>query len=343
MVMKFLMKILEHALSIKVKNISKSFKTYDREPGLIGAFKSFFNRQYTNFNALQNINLNIEEGEILGVLGENGAGKTTLIKLMVGLLHPTSGSIEIDNYIPWNRNHDFLKMITVVMGQKNQLWWDIPASESFLLNKRIYQINDSDYSNILNEMIELLDVKDKLNTQVRRLSLGERMKMEIIASLLHKPKIIMLDEPSLGLDVMSQAKIREFVKYYNEQYKATFIITSHYMNDIDSMCKRVYVMNKGRGLYDGDFSDLIKKINPTKKLVYNLDKTLSNKDIEILEKKYIIDINDNILVAHLDDNKLNQLLIDLFEISHSTSFQIEDLPVEETMRSFFEDPENYLK
>ena len=330
-------------MSIRVNNLSKSFKTYDRDPGLIGAFKSFFNRQYTNFDALTNINLNVEEGEILGILGENGAGKTTLIKLMVGLLHPTSGTMQIKDYVPWNRNHDFLKMITVVMGQKNQLWWDIPASESFLLNKRIYQIEDSDYNNILNEMIELLDVKEKLNTQVRRLSLGERMKMEIIASLLHKPKIIMLDEPSLGLDVMSQAKIREFVKYYNEQYNATFIITSHYMNDIDTMCKRVFVMNKGKGLYDGDFSQLIKKINPTKKLVYNFDKKLSDESINQLEKKYTFNIDDNILTAQLDDNHLNNLLKDLFEISQSNSFQIEDLPVEETMRSFFENPENYLK
>ena len=329
-------------MSIKVSNISKSFKTYNRDPGLVGAFKSFFNRQYTNFHALSDINLNIEEGEILGVLGENGAGKTTLIKLMVGLLHPTSGSIEIGSYVPWKRNHDFLKMITVVMGQKNQLWWDIPASESFLLNKRIYQIPDSDYHKILNEMVELLDVKEKLNTQVRRLSLGERMKMEIIASLLHKPKIIMLDEPSLGLDVMSQAKIREFVKYYNQQYNATFIITSHYMNDIDSMCKRVFVMNKGKGLYDGDFSELIRKINPTKKLIYKFDKPLSSKNFEFLKSKYNINIENNILVAHLGDELLNQLLKDLFNLSHSQSFHIEDLPVEETMRSFFENPEHYL-
>tara|TARA_Y100001935_G_C17300522_1_gene508922 strand:- start:354 stop:1370 length:1017 start_codon:yes stop_codon:yes gene_type:complete len=335
--------LLEIVLTIKVKDISKSFKTYDRDPGLVGAFKSFFNRRYTNFDALTNINLNIEEGEILGILGENGAGKTTLIKLMVGLLHPSSGTIEIDNFIPWNRNHDFLKMITVVMGQKNQLWWDIPASESFLLNKRIYQIEDSDYDKMLNEMVDLLDVRDKLNTQVRRLSLGERMKMEIIASLLHKPRIIMLDEPSLGLDVMSQAKIREFVKYYNEQYNATFIITSHYMNDIDSMCKRVFVMNKGKGLYDGDFSKLIKKINPSKKLTYTFEKPLSKDDIDTLKNKYSINIDYNILSAQLDDQLINQLLKDLFEISHSQSFQIEDLPVEETMRSFFEDPENYLK
>jgi len=329
-------------MSIKVKNISKSFKTYSRDPGLKGAFKSFFNRQYTDFHALKNINLNIDEGEILGILGENGAGKTTLIKLMVGLLHPTNGNIKVNNYIPWDRKYDFLKMITVVMGQKNQLWWDIPASESFLLNKRIYQIDDKIYNQILNEMVELLDIKDKLNTQVRRLSLGERMKMEIIASLLHRPTIIMLDEPTLGLDVMSQSKIREFVKYYNQQYNATFIITSHYMNDIDSMCKRVFVMNKGEGLYDGNFSDLVKKINPTKKLIYTFDQIPSNDIINNLQSEFDFRLENNMLIAQLDDKLLNNLLKTLFQVSNSQSFVIEDLPVEETMRSFFEDPENYL-
>ena len=329
-------------MSIKVKNISKSFKTYNRDPGLKGALKSFLNRKYTDFHALKNINLNIDDGEILGILGENGAGKTTLIKLMVGLLHPTDGNIKVNNYTPWDRKYDFLKMITVVMGQKNQLWWDIPASESFLLNKRIYQIDDSIYNQILDEMVDLLDVKDKLNTQVRRLSLGERMKMEIIASLLHRPKIIMLDEPTLGLDVMSQSKIREFVKYYNQQYNATFIITSHYMNDIDSMCKRVFVMNKGEGLYDGDFSDLVKKINPTKKLIYTFDKTPSDELINNFRSRFDFELENNMLIAQLDDKLLNNLLKELFQVSNSQSFVIEDLPVEETMRSFFENPENYL-
>ena len=329
-------------MSIKIQNLSKSFKTYEREPGLKGALKSFIKRNYTDFHALQNINLNVENGEILGILGENGAGKTTLIKLMVGLLHPTTGDVSINDYIPWNRKNDFLKMITVVMGQKNQLWWDIPASESFLLNKRIYQIEDKIYNKILNEMVELLDIRHKLNTQVRRLSLGERMKMEIIASLLHRPKIIMLDEPTLGLDVISQSKIREFVQYYNDQYKATFIITSHYMQDIDSMCKRVFVMNKGKGLYDGNFSTLIKKINPTKKLTYTFSEKPHNELLLQISKSFNVNIEQNILIAHLDDSKLNDLLKLLFELSSSTSISIEDLPVEETMRSFFESPESYL-
>ena len=168
------------------------------------------------------------------------------------------------------------------------------------------------------------------------------MKMEIIASLLHRPQIIMLDEPTLGLDVMSQSKIREFVKYYNEKYKATFIITSHYMNDIDSMCKRVFVMNKGKGLYDGNFSDLVKKVNPTKKLIYTFDQIPENNIINDLNNEFKFKLENNILIAQLEDKILNNLLKKLFEISTSQSFLIEDLPVEETMRSFFENPENYL-
>ena len=188
---------------IKISNLTKSFKMFKRSAGLKGAFKSFFNRQYANFYALKNISIEINKGEIVGILGENGAGKTTLIKLMVGLLHPTNGEVIIDGYNPWKRKHDYLKNVAIVMGQKNQLWWDIPASESFLLNKHIYQIEDSKYNETLNELVDLLDVRDKLDVQVRRLSLGERMKMEIIASLLHRPSLVLLDEPTLGLDVIS--------------------------------------------------------------------------------------------------------------------------------------------
>ena len=217
---------------IELKNISKTFKLFKRQPGLKGALQSFINRDYQEFTALNNINLNIEKGEIIGILGENGAGKTTLIKLMIGLLYPTSGNISVNNFNPWKKNHNYLKQVSIVMGQKNQLWWDIPASESFLLNKHIYDLEDHIYQKTLDELVDYLDVRDKLHVQVRRLSLGERMKMEIIAALLHKPSIVLLDEPTLGLDVIAQSKIREFVKYYNESNNTTFVITSHYTKDI---------------------------------------------------------------------------------------------------------------
>ena len=255
-------------MPIQVNGLSKHFRLFKREAGLKGAFKSFFNRKYENFHALQDISIQVQDGEIVGILGENGAGKTTLIKLLVGLLHPSSGKVEINGFIPWKRKELFLKQISIVMGQKNQLWWEIPASESFLLNQKIYEIPDKKFHQTLDELVELLGVNEKLNVQVRRLSLGERMKMEIIAALLHNPKIVFLDEPTIGLDVISQSKIREFVKYYNEQYKTTFILTSHYMQDIESLCKRVYVIHKGNSLYDGDFEELVNKVNPRRKLLF---------------------------------------------------------------------------
>ena len=328
---------------IQINNISKSFKIFKREAGLKSALKSFINRKYQVFHALKNINLNIQEGEIIGILGENGAGKTTLIKLMVGLLHPNEGLINIDGYNPWQRNHKFLKNISVVMGQKNQLWWDIPASESFLLNKHIYNINDKDYNSTLEELVDYLDIKDKINIQVRRLSLGERMKMEIIAALLHRPKIILLDEPTLGLDVISQAKIREFVKYHNKEHGTTFVITSHYTKDIQEMCERVFVLNKGEQIYDGNFNDLIKSVNPKRKFIYELSNDYNIDSINQLNTKFDFMIKDDVITAELSEELLNQLLIELLNINSPKTLSFEDLPVEETLKNFFKDPKKYLK
>ena len=328
---------------IKISNLSKSFKMFKRSAGLKGAVKSFFNRKYSDFFALKNINLELESGEIMGILGENGAGKTTLIKLIVGLLHPTNGNVNVNGFNPWKRNYSYLNKVSVVMGQKNQLWWDIPASESFLLNKHIYQIPDSQFKSTMDELVELLDIREKLDVQVRRLSLGERMKMEIIAALLHKPSLILLDEPTLGLDVISQSKIRDFVKYYNEQYKATFIITSHYTKDIQEMCDRVLVLHKGTQMYDGRFNDLIKAINPKRRLYFEFSEFINKEYLEDLKLTYNFNINDNILTAELPESELKLLLLKLLEEFSPNSMSFEDLPVEETMRNFFINPDQYLK
>ena len=327
---------------IEISNLTKSFKLFTRTAGLKGAIKSFFNREYKYFTALKNINLSVSEGEIIGILGENGAGKTTLIKLMVGLLYPSTGSVIINGFIPWKRDYKFLSDISVVMGQKNQLWWDIPASESFLLNKHIYQIEDSIFESTLNELVDLLGVRDKLDVQVRRLSLGERMKMEIIAALLHRPSLVLLDEPTLGLDVISQSKIRDFVKYYNDKYNATFIITSHYTKDIQEMCQRVLVLHNGEQMYDGKFNELIKSINPERRLIFEFSNLPSNDYIQDLKKEFNFELCDNILTAQLAESDLKNLLSKLLNKFSPLSMSFEDLPVEETMRSFFQNPEDYL-
>ena len=328
---------------INIENISKSFKAFQREAGLKGALNSFLKRNYKIFDVLNDISLQVSEGEIIGVLGENGAGKTTLIKLMVGLLHPNKGTISVNGYNPWKRNHTFLRNISVVMGQKNQLWWDIPASESFLLNKHIYSLSDSKYNETLNELIDYLDVRDKINVQVRRLSLGERMKMEIIAALLHRPKIILLDEPTLGLDVISQAKIREFVKHYNEKYNTTFVITSHYTKDIQEMCERVFVLNKGKSIYDGNFNSLISKINPKRKLVFQFSDTVNIESLATELTDFKFNLKNRVLTSIMPEKELQNLLTKLLNDFQPENISFEDLSVDETMKSFFQNPSSYLK
>ena len=329
-------------MPIQVNELSKHFRLFKREAGLSGALRSFFNRKYENFHALTDISVKIEDGEILGILGENGAGKTTLIKLMVGLLHPSSGIVDINGFTPWNRKAAFLKQISVVMGQKNQLWWDIPASESFLLNQKIYEIPVKDYQNRLKELVDLLGVEEKLNVQVRRLSLGERMKMEIIAALLHNPKIVLLDEPTIGLDVVAQSKIREFVKYYNQQYRTTFLITSHYMHDIEALSKRVFVIHEGKSLYDGNFDELINKVNPRRKLQFEFSVIPNGNILKKLTSKYNFKLDDTFLHAELPDQEITNLVSELFQLGTPASITLEDLPVEDTMRSFFVNPEKFL-
>tara|TARA_B100001029_G_C15063775_1_gene461305 strand:+ start:6263 stop:7255 length:993 start_codon:yes stop_codon:yes gene_type:complete len=329
-------------MSIQVKNLSKEFKIFKRDAGLRGAIKSFFNRKYEVFKAIESISLNINDGEIIGILGENGAGKTTLIKTLVGLLHPSNGSVSINGYSPWERKNDFLKSVSIVMGQKNQLWWDIPAGESFLLNQKIYQIPENQFNETLNEMLDILDVREKVNVQVRRLSLGERMKMEIIAALLHRPKIVFLDEPTIGLDVTSQSRIREFIAKHNKDYGTTFLLTSHYMNDIQALCKRVFVIHKGEGLYDGDFDQLVKRINPKKRLQFEFSTQIENIDIEGILENQNIKLEKQSLIADLPDSEITNLIKKLFEIDNPKSFLLEELPVEETMKAFFANPEKFI-
>ncbi|MDB6124238.1 MAG: ybhF 3 [Pedosphaera sp.] len=242
---------------IQVNGLTKAFRTYKKEPGFRGAIKGLFRRKYELTYAVKDVNFNVEAGELVGFLGPNGAGKTTTLKMLAGLLYPTSGSAKVLGYVPWQREDGYRRQFALLLGQKNQLWWDLPARESLELNAKIYGISRESLEKTVDEMTSLLAVKDKLNVMVRELSLGERMKMELIASLLHKPKVLFLDEPTIGLDVISQKTVREFLREYNAKQKTTILLTSHYMADIQELCRRVIIIDHGTIFFDGLLSEVI--------------------------------------------------------------------------------------
>src|SRR5204863_2144941 len=242
---------------IEVQGLTKSFGTYKKKPGLVGAIRGLFHREYEMTLAVKDINFAIEEGELVGFLGPNGAGKTTTLKMLSGLLYPTSGAAKVLGYVPWERKDGYRRQFALLLGQKNQLWWDLPARESLELNARIYGIPKDSFERTVAEMTALLTVEDKLNVMVRELSLGERMKMELIASLLHQPKVLFLDEPTIGLDVVSQKTVREFLRHHSAKRKTTILLTSHYMADIQELCQRVIIIDRGTIFFDGKLSEVI--------------------------------------------------------------------------------------
>jgi ABC-2 type transport system ATP-binding protein len=249
---------------IVVDGLSKTYKVTDREGGFSASVKGFFKRTFKDVKAVQNVRFRIGKGEVVGFLGPNGAGKTTTLKMLSGLLHPTSGTASVLGFKPWQRSNDYLRNITLVMGQRNRLSWDIPAADSFLLNKAIYRISDEDYGKTIKELDELLELTPIIRKPVRNLSLGERMKCELAAALLHKPKVLFLDEPTIGLDIGAQARIRSFLKEYNQRNGATIILTSHYMADVTALCERIIIIHHGQLKYDGAIADLSRRIAPYK-------------------------------------------------------------------------------
>lgn len=250
--------------AIVVEDLSKTYRVTYREGGFVASIRSFFRRTYRDVKAVQNVSFRIERGEVVGFLGPNGAGKTTTLKMLSGLLHPTSGRASVLGFTPWHRSTDYLRAITLVMGQRNRLSWDIPAADSFLLNQAIYRINDADFKRTLKELDELLELGPITRKPVRNLSLGERMKCELAAALLHRPAVLFLDEPTIGLDIGAQTRIRAFLKEYNRRTGATIILTSHYMADVTALCERVIIIHHGQLKYDGGLNELSRRIAPYK-------------------------------------------------------------------------------
>ena len=257
---------------LEVQGLSKTFTVHKKAPGLVGSLKSLFVREKVHKQAVRDVSFRIDEGEIVGLVGANGAGKTTLVKMLAGIIHPSSGDATVLGHRPWERHNDFRRRIALVMGQKAQLWWDLPAADCFLLLKEIYRIPDDRYRAMLDELVEMLDIGAELNIQIRRLSLGERMKMELIATLLHEPRVVFLDEPTIGLDLTAQRAIRDFVLSYREKYRPAMLLTSHYMEDIEKLCKRILIIREGEIVFDGQLAEVRNAYATHKVVIAHLDR-----------------------------------------------------------------------
>ncbi len=320
---------------IETRNLTRVFRTYKKAPGFWGGVKGLVRREYEEIEAAKDININIAEGEFVGFLGPNGAGKTTVLKMLAGLIYPTSGSSRVSGFDPTKRQNEYRRIFALVLGQKNQLWWDLPAAESFNLLRHIYAVPKNDFQEKLETLTDLLRVVDKLNVPVRELSLGERMKMELIGALLHSPRILFLDEPTIGLDVLSQRTIRAFLKDYNQRFKVTILLTSHYMADIEELCKRVIIIHKGQKLYDGQLDLLnyaearhkIIRIRPTKEITDG-EKSQIPHPMERIGSDYILRVPNDEAVATC------QRMLGLVELEDIT---IEDVPLEDIIHKLYED------
>lgn len=307
---------------ISVSHLKKYFKVYKKEPGLWGSVESLWKRRYEEVKAVDDVSFTINQGEIVGFIGQNGAGKTTTLKVLSGLLYPTAGEVSVLGFDPWARQAAFQKQFALVMGQKNQLWWDLPAMETFLLNQAIYEIPDVTFKKTLGALVELLDVTDILKIQVRKLSLGQRMKCELIAALLHNPKVLFLDEPTIGLDVIMQKVLRDFIKSYNQEFKSTIILTSHYMDDVKELCKRAIIIDKGHKIFDGQLKDIIDKYARNKILSLVLSKKVALSELEKFGE--VKDQEFPKVTLLVPRAKAAQVASHLL-----TSFPIEDLNIEE--------------
>ena len=318
---------------IEVHELTKVYRTYQKEAGLWGSLKGLGHRRYKETAAAKGVNFKVQEGELVGFLGPNGAGKTTVLKMLSGLLFPTSGQATVLGFTPWRRQNDFKRQFALVLGQKNQLWWDLPASESLELNRVIYGLDSKLARKTIDELTELLDVREKLDVMVRELSLGERMKMELIAALLHRPKVLFLDEPTIGLDVVSQKKVREFLREYTARNRITTLLTSHYMQDIEELCERIIIIDHGQVFFDGALQDIIDRLATHKIITLTRHKGLQEIDLAhfgtVLEKSptqvRLKILRDQIVTASRE--LISQLAVD--------DFTVEDVPIEDIIREVF--------
>jgi ABC-2 type transport system ATP-binding protein len=318
--------------AIEASGLTKVYRTYRKQPGLRGAVTGLVRRKYDEIRAADNISFQIEEGELVGFLGPNGAGKTTVLKMLSGLLNPTAGQARVLGFIPWERNDEMKRQFSLLMGQKNALWWDLPAQESLELNRAIYGIDRARFKKIVDGLTDLLEVQDKLNVMVRELSLGERMKMELISALIHEPKVLFLDEPTIGLDVVSQKRVREFLRVYNSEHRIVTMLTSHYMQDIEELARRVIIIDHGRIFFDGPLHEIIDRFSHEKIISLTFTERAA-RDFspygEVIEQTAVS------VQLKVPRARVTEISRRLLETCHVNDINVQEIPVEDVIRQLF--------
>ena len=318
---------------IVVRDLRKEFRVHQRAAGLWAATRSLFRRPTTIVKAVDGISFSLARGERVGFLGPNGAGKTTTLKTLAGLLHPTSGEVRVDGHTPQKRETRFLEKVTLVMGQKQQLLWDLPPVETFELNRAVYEVPRARFEKTIRELTELLELGDLVKKPTRELSLGERMKCELIAALIHEPKVLFLDEPTIGLDVSMQVTVRDFVRRYNEEHDATLILTSHYMDDVAALCPRVLVIDKGVLSYDGSLEALVRRVRPEKRVVLRFSRAVARADVEALGT--VVEGGGERAVIDVPQQDLGGRLSRVLESLPVIDLEVTSAPLEEVMSELF--------
>src|SRR5216110_1781697 len=317
---------------IEASQLTKVYRTYRKERGLWGSIKGLFRRRYDETRAADQVSFQIEEGEFVGFLGPNGAGKTTVLKMLSGLLNPTSGDARVLGFVPWERRNEMKRQFSLLMGQKNALWWDLPAQESLELNRAIYGIDRERFNKVVGGLSELLEVTDKMNVMVRELSLGERMKMELIAALIHEPRVLFLDEPTIGLDVVSQKRVREFLRVYNSEHRIVTLLTSHYMQDIEELCHRVLVIDHGKIFFDGPLDTIIDRFSGDKVISLTFE-TPGERDFSALgEAIQQTPLSVQIKVPRA---RVTETCRELLQACDVSDINVQEVPVEEVIRQLF--------
>ena len=320
---------------IRADALTKIYRTYKKAPGFTGALKGLFKRDYEEVAAAKNVTFKVGQGELVGFLGPNGAGKTTTLKMLAGLLFPSSGTANVLGYTPWERADGYRRQFALLLGQKNQLWWDLPARESLELNARIYGIPRDKFENTVDELTALLAVREKLSVMVRELSLGERMKMELIAALLHEPRVLFLDEPTIGLDVVSQKTVREFLREHNSRRKTTVLLTSHYMTDIQELCQRVIIIDKGTIFFDGALSEVLDRFADFKIITIQFV-SATNLEASILERfGEVVEKSDLALKLKVKRERVISACKELLDTLPVQDIDIQEVPIEEIIRKIF--------